>query len=132
MIDYRSFVATFGRLLLASLFLWSGLGKVMNYDMTMSYIASADMPIPPVLAYYSAIAVELGASTLLILGFQTRVIALVMAGFALVTALSFHTNFADMNQMTHFFKNISIMGGLLQIVAYGGGKWSLDAWLQNR
>jgi putative oxidoreductase len=66
-------------------------------------------------------------SLLLIFGFQTRIVASGMAVFTLATALVFHRNFADQNQMIHFLKNIAIMGGLLQVAAFGAGKFSLDA-----
>ena len=55
-----------------------------------------------------------------------------MAVFTLATALSFHNHFADQNQMIHFMKNIAIIGGLLQVVAFGGGKFSVDGWLARR
>ena len=66
-------------------------------------------------------------SLLLIFGFQTRIVASGMAVFSLATALVFHRNFADQNQMIHFLKNFAIMGGLLQVAAFGAGKFSLDA-----
>ena len=58
-----------------------------------------------------------------------RPVAAMMAVFALATAFGFHTNFADQNQMIHFLKNLMIMGGLLQVAAFGAGRFSLDARL---
>jgi putative oxidoreductase len=55
-----------------------------------------------------------------------------MAGFTLVTAFAFHFNLGDQNQFIHFFKNLSIAGGLLQVAAFGGGALSLDARRLNR
>ena len=66
---------------------------------------------------------------MLLLGYKTRAIAAAMAVFTLATALGFHTNFADQNQMIHFLKNLMIMGGLLQVAAFGAGRFSLDARL---
>ena len=77
-------------------------------------------------------AVEVLGSSLLVAGVRTRFVAAGMAVFSLATALTFHRNFADQNQMIHFMKNIAIMGGLLQVVAYGGGKFSVDGLLARR
>ena len=64
---------------------------------------------------------------LLVLGFRARVVAFAMAVFVLATAVFFHRNFADQNQIIHFLKNIMIIGGLLQIAHFGAGRYSLDA-----
>jgi putative oxidoreductase len=81
------------------------------------------------LAYAGAIVVEVGFALALLLGWRTRLVALVMALFALVTGLACHaTHLDDQNQVIHFLKNISIAGGLLQVVAYGAGRFSLDGW----
>jgi putative oxidoreductase len=118
-------VAAIGRLLIAVIFVFAGLGKLAAPAGTIGYIASAGLPLPQV-AYVVALVLELGGGVLLILGWQTRIVAAVVAVFTLATALSFHTNFADQNQMIHFLKNIAMIGGLLQVVAFGGGAWSLD------
>jgi putative oxidoreductase len=115
-----------GRLLLASLFLISGLGKVAAPAMTIGYIQSVGLPFPQ-LSYAAAVFIEIGGSLALIFGFQTRLVALAMAGFSLITALTFHNKLGDQNQFIHFFKNVSIAGGLLQVAAFGGGRFSLDA-----
>ena len=73
-----------------------------------------------------AVVVELGGGLLLVAGFQTRLVAIVLALFSLATALSFHSNFADQNQMIHFLKNVMMAGGLLQIAAFGAGALSID------
>ncbi len=119
-------LAAGGRLLIAVLFLLSGLGKVAAPAMTQGYIASAGLPVP-LLGYLITIIVEVGGGLLLIIGFQTRIAALVLAAFTLAAALAFHNNFADQNQMIHFFKNMAILGGLLQVAAFGPGSMSLDA-----
>jgi putative oxidoreductase len=118
-------LAALGRLLLAALFLLSGIGKLGAPAATQSYIAAAGLPAA-LLGYIAAVIVEVGFSVLLILGFQTRIVAAVMALFTFAAALAFHHNFADQNQMIQFMKNIAITGGLLQIVAFGAGAWSLD------
>jgi len=64
----------------------------------------------------------------LVAGFRTRFAAAVLAVFCLATAFGFHCQLADQNQFVHFFKNIAMAGGLLQIVAFGAGRFSLDGW----
>jgi putative oxidoreductase len=124
-------VALTGRILIGVLFLMSGLAKLAAPAATQGYIASVGLPLP-VASYAVAVAVEVLGSSLLIAGFRTRWVAAGMAVFALATALTFHNHFADQNQMIHFMKNIAIMGGLFQVVAFGGGKFSVDGWLSRR
>jgi len=120
-----SYVAALGRLLIALLFLFAGVGKIFAPAMTQGYIASAGLPAP-LLAYLIAIVVEVGGGALLLVGFQTRPVAVAVAIFTLAAALGFHHNFADQNQLIHFLKNIAIVGGLLQVVAFGAGAFSID------
>lgn len=119
-------LAAAGRILIAALFLLSGVGKIAAPAMTQGYIASVGLPAP-LLAYLIAILIEVGGGLLLIVGFQTRIVALVLAVFTVAAALAFHNNFADTNQMIHFLKDIAITGGLLQVAAFGPGSVSLDA-----
>jgi putative oxidoreductase len=119
-------LAAAGRVLIAVLFLLSGLSKIAAPEMTQGYIASAGLPAP-FLGYLIAIIVEVGGGVLLVIGYRTRVVALVMAAFTLAAALAFHHDFADQNQMIHFLKNVAIVGGLLQVAAFGAGSFSLDA-----
>ncbi|MCZ4094449.1 DoxX family protein [Sinorhizobium psoraleae] len=122
----QSVLAFIGRLLLAGIFLSSGFEKLADPSGTIGYIAAANLPLPSV-AYAIALVVELGGGILLVLGYQARLVALALAVFTLVSALGFHTNFADQNQIIHFMKNLAITGGFLQIVAFGAGPFSLDA-----
>ncbi|NUU42566.1 DoxX family protein [Tardiphaga robiniae] len=122
----NKYLPTIGRLLLAVLFILSGIGKLAAPAATQGYIASVGLPLP-LLSYLLAIVVEVGGGLLLILGYHARIVSLVMAVFTLATAVVFHSNLADQNQMIHFLKNIAITGGLLQVVAFGGGAVSLDA-----
>jgi putative oxidoreductase len=115
-----------GRLFIGLPFMASGLSKVANYAGTIALIESSALPLPPPLAYAGAIMVEVGCGLLIILGYQTRIVAVVFALFCLTTAVCFHTNFADPNQIFHFIKNLIMTGGLLQIVANGAGAISID------
>ncbi|WP_426437101.1 DoxX family protein [Bradyrhizobium genosp. P] len=99
--------------------------------MVQSYIASVGLPTP-LLAYLLAIVVEVGGGILLVVGFQARIVALVMAIFTVVCALLFQRNFADQNDMIHFLKNITMAGGLLQVFAFSAGAFSLDGRVSSR
>lgn len=119
-------ISAAGRVLLAALFLISGLSKIGAFEATTAYIASAGLPFP-VLAYAATLAVEIGGGLLLLVGFQARPAAAVLALFTVAAAIFFHNNLSDQNQAIHFFKNFAIAGGLLQVVAAGAGRFSLDA-----
>jgi putative oxidoreductase len=119
-------LAAGGRFLIAALFLLSGIGKIAAPAMTQGYIASAGLPAP-LLAYLIAIIIEIGGGLILVVGFQTRIVALILAAFTLAAALVFHNRLADPNEMIHFFKDIAIVGGLLQVAAFGAGSVSFDA-----
>jgi putative oxidoreductase len=114
-----------GRLLIGLPFAMSGLGKLGTYAATTALISSAGLPLPP-LAFVVAVAVELGGGLLLIAGYQARAVGLALAVFSIATAVAFHSNFADQNQMIHFLKNVMMAGGLLQIAAFGAGALSID------
>jgi putative oxidoreductase len=114
-----------GRLLIGLPFAMSGLSKLGAIGPTTEAIRSAGLPLPS-LALAVSVAVELGGGLLLIAGFKARTVAAVLALFSLVTAVTFHSHFADQNQMINFLKNVMIAGGLLQIVAFGAGALSVD------
>jgi putative oxidoreductase len=119
-------LALTGRVLIAAIFILSGASKLADPAGTIGYIASAGLPLPQ-LAFAGAAAVELLGGLALVVGYRTRLVALVLAIFSILAALSFHSALADQNQFIHFFKNIAMAGGLLQVVAFGGGRISLDA-----
>lgn len=115
-----------GRVMLSALFLLSGLGKVAAPAATIGYIESAGLPFAPV-GFGLAVLVEVVGGVALILGYRTRFVAASLAAFTLASAVIFHSNFSDQNQLVHFLKNIAIVGGLLQIVAFGAGRFSIDS-----
>jgi putative oxidoreductase len=129
-LDLDTALAASGRLLIAALFLLSGVAKIAAPAMIEGYIASAGLPAP-LLGYLIAIIVEVGGGLLLLVGFQMRIVALILAGFALAAALAFHNKFSDPNEMIHFLKDIAIIGGLFQVAAFGPGSVSLDALRLN-
>src|ERR1700739_3236117 len=125
MVETR-YLPFFSRLLIGVPFMINGLSKMANYAGTIALIKSSALPLPPPLAYGGAIAVEIGCGLLIIVGYQTRIVAAILCLFCLATAAFFHTNFADPNQIFHFIKNMVMTGGLLQLVTYGAGPLSID------
>jgi putative oxidoreductase len=118
--------AAFGRILLSVIFLLGGFVKLAGFGGTVGYMGSMGLPVPE-LAAIVAILVECLGGILLVIGYQTRLVGLVMALWCIATALVAHAQFADQNQMIHFLKNVAMAGGFLQLVAFGAGAWSLDA-----
>jgi putative oxidoreductase len=119
-------IAVIGRVLFAVIFLFFGAGKAADPAGTIGYIGSVGLPFPP-LAYAGAVALELGGGFALLLGYRTRIVAVALALFSILTALTFHSDLADQNQLIHFFKNFAMAGGLLQVAAFGAGRFSVDA-----
>jgi len=120
----KSSVELAGRVLLALMFLVSGLSKITGYTATAGYMAAMGVPgglLPLV------IATEVLGAAAIMLGWQTRIVAFGLAGFTLLAALLFHSNFADQTQAIMFMKNVSITGAFLLLVVHGAGRFSLDA-----
>jgi putative oxidoreductase len=120
-----------GRFLLAIIFVMSGLEKVMDLGATAAAIGGKGLPMPNVLAVATAI-LELGGGLLVIVGWQTRLASLALAIFCAVAAYFFHDFWhypqgaEHTNNMIHFMKNMSMIGGLLVLCAAGAGRYSLD------
>jgi putative oxidoreductase len=112
-----------GRAMLALIFVLAGYSKLGNYDGNLAYMASVGVPgflLPPV------IALELLGGIALIVGFQVRLIALLLAIFCVSSAVLFHFELADQMQFIMFFKNIAIAGGLLLLSLQAPGPRTLD------
>ena len=112
-----------GRIFLSTIFLIEGMNKIFNYESTIEYMENFN--VPEYLAI-PAIIVEILFPLLLIVGYQTKISALVLAIFTLTTALIFHTDFTNQMQLTSFLKNFAIAGGFLIIFVNGAGKYSID------
>jgi putative oxidoreductase len=125
-----NYLAFIGRILIGLPFAMSGLSKLAAYGPTTAMIGAVGLPFPP-LGFAVAVVLELGGGLLLVLGYRVRPVALALAVFSVATAVSFHSNFADQNQMIHFLKNVMMAGGLLQIAAFGAGAISIEQWRRN-
>ena len=122
--------ALLGRVLIAAIFIMSGWNKVIGFAGTAGYIASKGLPVPQVLAA-ATIALEVIGGLLLIIGWKARWVALAFAAFTLVASFVFHNYWTlapaqQMAQQLFFMKNMSIVGGMLMVVAFGPGAWSVD------
>jgi putative oxidoreductase len=120
-----AYLPLIGRIAIAAIFLLSGFSKLTAPAGTIGYIASAGLPLPEA-GLVVAVLVELVGGALLVLGYRTRIVAAALAAFTVVAALAFHSALGDQNQFIHFFKNLAIAGGLLQLVAFGPGRISID------
>lgn len=122
--------ALVGRILLALLFLKSGWGKIPGFEGTAGYMASKGLPMPQVLLVIT-IVVELAAGVMLVVGYKARLAALALFLWLIPVTFVFHQFWGIpaeqvQNQTNHFFKNVSIMGGMLMVYALGPGGFSLD------
>ena len=127
----QSQVLLVGRVLLSLLFLVAGIRKLMAVAATAGYFTKLGFPMPEVMVWV-AIVVELGGAVLLILGWQVRRVAWLLVLFTLIATFAAH-RFWEFdapqyaNQLNHFLKNLSIVGGLLLMAAFGAGAMSLDS-----
>ena len=127
---YQSALNLIGRLLIVALFLPAGLGKIAGFEGTLGYFASLGIPAP-VFALVATIVIEVLGSIALIVGFQTRIVAVIMAIFTLIAAATGHAFWAAPADAAFiaqllFFKNIAVMGGLLVLASAGAGGFSID------
>ena len=118
-----------GRVLLSTLFLVEGIGKISMQEDVIMYME--DYGVPEIL-FVPAITLEILFPLLLIIGYKTKWAASIMALFTFTVAIIFHTNFNEGMQMIFFLKDIAIAGGFMIIVAYGPGKISLDHYFNSK
>lgn len=120
----NSLAAPLGRLLMALIFILGGVSKLGALAGTAAYMQS--MGVPGVLALPAAL-FELGGGLAILVGWQTRIVALLLAGFSILTAAIFHSDFADQMMTIMFMKNLAMAGGFLTLYVHGAGAMSLDA-----
>ena len=127
---YQSALNLFGRILIVALFLPAGLSKLTGFEGTLGYFSSLGIPAPT-LALVATIVIEIVGGIALLVGYQTRLIAIVMALFTLAAAVPGHAFWAAPADAAFiaqllFFKNIAVMGGLLVLASAGAGSFSFD------
>ena len=121
-------IEVLGRIFLSMLFLIEGINKIFNYEGTIQYMESFGVPEYLIIP---AIILEILFPLLLIIGYQAKIAAFVIAIFTIVVAIIFHTNFDDHMQFITFFKDIAIAGGFIIILVNGSGRFSLDYKLKS-
>ena len=121
--EFNPIFSLAGCVLIALIFVLAGLSKILAIEGTQGYMEA--MGLPGILVY-PTILFEVGAGLAIVAGFQTRGVALLLAGYSLVTALIFHNQLADQTQLMMFMKNVAIAGGSLFLVRNGAGELSLD------
>ena len=117
------------RILMPILFITAGWGKITGYAATQQYMEAMGVPgimLPLV------ILLEFGGGLAILFGFLTRFTALFTAGFTILTAFLFHSNFAEGVNQLMFMKNLSIAGGFLVLGLVGPGAYSIDRLLSKR
>ena len=122
-------VELIGRIFLSALFLFNGIAKIFDYEGTIEYMETFEVPgylISP------AIIIEILFPILLIIGYKTRLSAIVLASFTILLAVIFHTDFSNQMQLTQFLKNFAIAGGFIMIFVYGPDKYSIDYMLKSK
>ena len=117
------------RIFLSVLFLIEGIGKIFIQENVVMYME--DYGVPGIL-FIPAVILEILFPLLLIVGYKTKLAALIMASFTFIVAIIFHTDFSEGIQMILFLKDIAIAGGFMIIIAYGPGKISLDHYFNSK
>ena len=118
-----------GRIFLSAVFLIAGVNKIFNYEGTTTYMESFGVPD---FLYIPAIILEILFPLLIIIGYQTKISALIMAIFSVSLAIIFHTDFSNQMQVMSFLKNFAIAGGFIIIFINGPSRWSIDYILKSK
>ena len=132
---YQNALNLLGRLLIVALFLPAGLSKLTGFDGTVGYFASLGLPLAT-LAVVVAIIAEVWGGIALLVGFHTRIVAILLAIFTLAASITGHAFWAApadaaFIQQLLFLKNIAVIGGLLVLASAGAGKFSIDGYKQS-
>ena len=112
-----------GRIFISLIFLVAGIGKILNYEGTIGFMESFGVPG---YLFIPAIIIEILFPLLIIVGYKTKFFAIILALFAILLAVIFHTDFSNQMQLMSFLKNFAIAGGFLIIFVRGAGKYSID------
>lgn len=122
----NSVIVLVGRIFFSAIFILSGFGKLTDISGTAAYFATFHLPAATLVAVGAGLIELLGGLAILI-GFQTRIAAWVLALFSIASGLIAHMNWADSMQLINFEKNVAITGGFLLLAIYGPGALSVDA-----
>ena len=122
-------IEAFGRVFLSTLFLFEGVKKLFYQDETIEYMESFGVPE---LFFYPSVFFEIIIPTLLIIGFKTRIVAILMFLFTIIVSVIFHTDFSNHMQIIAFLKNFSIAGGFLIIASYEAKMCTIDYYLKYK
>jgi len=127
---YHSFVLLVSRMFLAGVFIVFGMRKLLAVTGTAGYFTKLGLPMPEILVWL-VILVEVGGGILLVIGWRTRLVAWILAGFVVLATLAAHRYWEFdaaqyVPQLTNFMKNLAITGGLLSLAAMGAGRYSVD------
>ena len=117
------------RILMSVEFLLFGSLKIVNSARMQAYMEAAGVPGELI---WLAVFVQLCGGALVLVGYRTRVAALALAGFCVIATLLFHTNFADLGEVSDFTKDLATTGGFIFLFVLGPGTLSIDAWLSRR
>ena len=112
-----------GRIFISLIFLFAGVGKIFTYEGTIDYMESFGVPSYLLIP---AIVIEILFPLLIIIGYKTKLAAIILSLFAILLAVIFHTDFSNQMQLMSFLKNFAIAGGFLIIFVKGAGKYSID------
>ncbi len=130
----NNYISLVSRVLLSIIFIISGFGKITGYAGTVAYMEAMHVPgflLPLV------ILTEFGGGLAILFGFQTKIVAFLLAGFCVVSGVLFHLMsithdpaqaMADMNQQINFMKNLAMAGGFLSLMVAGAGRFSIDGF----
>lgn len=118
--QHSSFI---GRLFISAIFLMAGINKISSYEGTAGYMTAMGVPgaLLPLVIF-----TEVVGAIAIIIGYKTRLVAFLLAGFSILSAIFFHLDFADQTQSIMFMKNVAIAGGFLFLVANGPGSLAWD------
>ena len=122
----KSTIPLLARIMISAVFLSSALKKILDVDKALEFMENSGMEVAPEFFLTGAIVILAAGGLSLLLGYKTRLGALLLILYLVLTSVIFHWDFGEPIQVTHFLKNLAIIGGLLMVVAYGPGLWSIS------
>jgi putative oxidoreductase len=123
--NLRTYLLPLARLLMSSLFIWDGVVQLRNPADTAEFFASVGVPFPGI-SIWASMAIHILGGLAILIGFQTRIAAAVLALLCLGTAFGVHLPSGDQDDMIHFYKNLVMAGGFFYVMSFGAGGWSVD------